>query len=56
MVRGIVRAMVRKVTNGFSWQSRYHIRIIRNEEQLNRVRKYIICNLRNWKYDEWHML
>jgi REP element-mobilizing transposase RayT len=54
--KGRVSFEVRKVTDGFSWQSRFHDRIIRNEEQLNRVRKYIINNPRNWNNDEWYVL
>ena len=53
--KGRVSFEVRKVMDGFSWQPRFHDRIIRNEEQLTRVRKYIINNLRNWKNDEWHI-
>ncbi|HKL31785.1 MAG TPA: hypothetical protein VJ919_04585 [Tangfeifania sp.] len=53
--KGRVTFEVRKITNGFSWQSRFYDRIIRNEEQLNRVRKYIINNPRNWSNDEWYI-
>ena len=51
--KGRVSFEVRKVMDGFSWQPRFHDRIIRNEEQLTRVRKYIINNPRNWKNDDW---
>ncbi|MCF6147846.1 MAG: hypothetical protein E3K37_04220 [Candidatus Kuenenia sp.] len=36
----------------FQWQSRFHERIIRNEPELNKIRKYIINNPLNWKTDE----
>ena len=38
------------------WQRNYYEHIIRNESELNRIRKYIINNPLNWKrndcYDE----
>jgi len=36
----------------FAWQSRYHDIIIRNKEQLENIRKYIITNPENWDEDE----
>lgn len=35
----------------FSWQSRFHDRIIRNWQELEKIRKYIIENPDNWKDD-----
>ena len=35
----------------FAWQRSYHDRIIRNDEELNRIREYIIENPSNWKVD-----
>jgi putative transposase len=34
------------------WQLRYHDRIIRNEDELNRIRKYIIENPIHWDDDK----
>ena len=36
----------------FRWQKSYHDRIIRNEYELNNVRKYILDNPINWEYDK----
>jgi REP element-mobilizing transposase RayT len=36
----------------FFWQKSYYDRIIRNENELNRIRKYIIENPLKWEYDE----
>lgn len=36
----------------FTWQSNYHEHIIRNEEELYRIREYIINNPANWDEDE----
>ena len=33
------------------WQPRFYDRIIRNEEELNRIRQYIKNNPKNWKHD-----
>lgn len=35
----------------FAWQSRFHDRIIRNENELNRIRQYIIDNPLKWELD-----
>jgi len=37
----------------FAWQSRFHDRIIRNEQELNNVRNYIINNPKNWREDDY---
>ncbi|HCL55426.1 MAG TPA: transposase [Spirochaetia bacterium] len=34
------------------WQSRFHDHIIRDENELNRIRKYIIDNPANWGNDD----
>jgi|SRR5579884_1429127 len=36
----------------FQWQRNYYERIIRNEEELNRIRQYIQNNPSNWNTDE----
>lgn len=36
----------------FSWQSRYYDRVIRNEQELNRIREYIFSNPQNWEEDK----
>jgi putative transposase len=40
----------------FSWQSKFHDRIIRNEEELHRIQQYIINNPKNWKKDESYLI
>lgn len=35
----------------FSWQSRFHDRIIRDEEELNRIREYVRNNPSRWELD-----
>jgi len=32
----------------FRWQNRFHDRIIRDEESLNRIRQYIVNNAAKW--------
>ena len=36
------------------WQRGYYERIIRNERELDRTRKYIASNPRNWRTDHEH--
>jgi len=42
---------IKKFLTVFAGQSRFHDRIIRNENELNRIRKYIILNPRRWQKD-----
>jgi REP element-mobilizing transposase RayT len=36
----------------FSWQANYYDRIIRDEEGLQRIRKYIVENPLKWEFDK----
>jgi len=42
----------KKINKEFSWQSRYYDHIIHNENDLNRIRKYIKSNPDNWNKDK----
>jgi REP element-mobilizing transposase RayT len=37
------------------WQSRFHDRIVRDENELNRIREYIKNNPINWETDDLNM-
>ena len=50
--KGRVTFETRKILTAFTWQSRFHDRIIWNEDQLIRVKNYIINNPRNWENDK----
>ena len=39
----------------FAWQSRFHDRIIRNQEELNRIAEYIENNVAKWDKDEMNI-
>jgi len=39
------------VSTDFAWQPRFHDRIIRNENELNRIREYIVKNPEMWERD-----
>ena len=43
---------LRKTYNKKIWQPRFYDRIIRNEKELNKIRKYIINNPLKWQYDK----
>ena len=36
----------------FAWQPRFHDRIIRNTDEMNRIAEYIEHNVAKWSYDE----
>ena len=39
----------RKIDENWGWQSRYYDRIIRDDNEYNRIKNYIINNPKNWK-------
>ncbi|MCF8265331.1 MAG: transposase [Ignavibacteriales bacterium] len=45
---------IRKILPDFSWQARFHDHIIRNNDELHRIEKYIIENPVNWLTDDLH--
>ena len=54
---GSYKSIVTKAVNlkfsesGFSWQSRFYDRVVRNEDELNNIRQYIINNPAKWFFD-----
>lgn len=40
--------------NEFGWQRNYHDHIIRNEKELEEIRKYIEYNPHNWEEDDYY--
>jgi len=38
----------------FAWQTRFHDHIIRNNDEMNGIAKYIENNVANWKEDEFY--
>ena len=55
IVRGFKASVSKQVHEAgyleFEWQSRYYDHIIRNENSLNKIRKYIKYNAIKWEYD-----
>ena len=54
VIRGIKSAVTRFAReNGipFGWQSRYHDRIVRNQNEMNRIAEYIEQNPAKWELD-----
>ena len=49
--KGGVTKLCCKYDINFAWQARFHDRVIRNENELNRVRQYIIDNPLRWELD-----
>ena len=54
--KGKTCRQIRLITPDFSWQPRYHDRIIRNEKELHRIQNYIINNPKNWQHDRIHKM
>jgi len=54
---GTYKSIVTKTINlqipnsGFAWQTRFHDRIIRDDDELNRIREYIQTNPETWERD-----
>ena len=40
----------------FAWQSRFHDRIVRDQDELNRIATYIENNVAQWHLDEFNKL
>ena len=54
IIRGLKSAITiksREINKNFAWQPRFHDRIIRNENELNRIRNYIAKNPEMWGRD-----
>ena len=51
--KSIVTKIINKkfLNNNFAWQPRFHDRIIRNDEELNKIRYYITINPDKWALD-----
>lgn len=47
---------IHKSNPEFAWQPRFHDRIIRNENELNRIRQYIVDNPKRWEKDNNYVL
>ena len=55
VIRGFKAAVKKFATINnieFSWQPRYYDRVVRNENELVRIRRYIIDNPSNWQKDK----
>ena len=48
---GVTKWMRRNTTVRDVWQRNYYEHIVRNENELNRIRRYIIHNPAKWQYD-----
>ncbi|MFH1546775.1 MAG: transposase [Patescibacteria group bacterium] len=56
IIRGFKGAATKQIHelgfDAFAWQPRFHDRVIRGEEELNRIRDYIFLNPDNWEKDK----
>ena len=49
--KAAVTRRARKINESFAWQSRFYDHIIRNEQELNCIRHYIVNNPAQWELD-----
>ena len=57
IVRGLksdVTSQSRKLNPNFAWQANYYDHVLRNENSLYEIRKYIIENPLKWELDEYN--
>jgi REP element-mobilizing transposase RayT len=52
--KSTVSKYCKKLSSDFTWQTRFHDRIIRNFDEYNRIAEYITNNPINWKNDTHH--
>jgi putative transposase len=48
----VTRIINRQYNKDFAWQKSFHDRIIRDDDELNRIREYIANNPANWAADD----
>ena len=53
---GVTKCCRQNNQENFAWQKSFHDRIIRDEEELNRIREYMWANPANWETDENYFL
>ena len=57
IIRGFkigVTKNARIINKDFTWQSRFHDHIIRNDEAYQRISEYIDTNVENWERDKFY--
>ena len=56
VIRGIKSAVTKYANTNkirFGWQTRFHDRIVRDQDELNRIAEYIENNPAKWNLDEY---
>ena len=54
--KSAVSKHVHQLGFNFQWQPRFHDRIIRNDDEYQRIVNYINTNPENWKRDKFYKL
>jgi len=52
--KSVVTKNTRKIQSNFSWQTRFHDHIIRNNQSFKRIEEYIRNNPQNWSKDKFY--
>lgn len=57
VIRGFkagVTALTKKQNLAFAWQSRFHDRVVRNDQETLKIQRYIAENPARWKHEQFH--
>lgn len=47
-----VTSLAHQVNLPFQWQSRYHDRVVRNDQEMEKIRHYIFANPSRWQHEQ----
>ena len=53
--KSVCTKAIQRTNRDFGWQARFHDRIIRNEAELENIRRYIFYNPMEWEEDEFYV-
>lgn len=53
--KGRISHFAKQIDLSFAWQPRYHDRIIRDRNEMNRIAEYTENNIINWELDEYNV-
>ncbi len=54
-MKGATTRFAKKNAIPFTWQTRFHDHIVRDQNELNRIAEYIETNVGNWHLDEYNI-
>jgi len=52
--KNVVSKAIRNINSNFEWQHSFYDHVIRSQEDLTRIREYIVNNPKQWELDEYN--